>query len=388
MTKIFVSPIQINSDSSNLISSQVAANRIVGKVSRAHKGADYAVPTGTPISAIGDGKVVFSELHTSKNGPSHSFGNFVVVEHVINGQVYQSRYAHLSARDVKVGDVVKAGDVIGKSGGETGLEASGFSTGPHLHLELRKAKEGYNPLGKTSDQDKLNPNDYIDYKQFNLKQKVEKLDGQYELEFRGNLGVDDLSVLGDQLFIGDESISGTATCLIDPNSPSEGEHTWKLTTSAYKKEYILTRLNENNKPSITGTKLLISLIDQGLDVDGNKITTTENCVIINNFPFDLSFKSADEASLNNYDELRTTIPAPFGIRLGYQKDHSRFTLNEDREEFYPSNQSLFLLNEQKIDGLVIPRVASIRDNPENIFYSYLTYQFQTYDKDGLRVRHC
>ena len=180
--------------------------------------------------------------------------------------------------------------------------------------------------------------------------------------------------------MGDESISGNAICLIDPNSPSEGDHTWKLTTSTYKKDYILTRINSNNQKDPSGTKLLISPIDQGLDVDGNKITTTENCIIINNFPFDQSFKSVKEDIINNYDEFRNTIPAPFGIRLGYQKDKSKFILNENREEFYPSSQNLFLFNKESIDGLAIAVMAQVDDNNR-----YSTYRFQTYNKNGLRV---
>ena len=220
--------------------------------------------------------------------------------------------------------------------------------------------------------------DIKEYLPDNTEQVLDKNIGQVTLDYQGIY--DEYSKVGNNLFLGDESISGNAICLIDPNSPSEGDHTWKLTTSTYKKDYILTRINSNNQKDPSGTKLLISPIDQGLDVDGNKITTTENCIIINNFPFDQSFKSVKEDIINNYDEFRNTIPAPFGIRLGYQKDKSKFILNENREEFYPSSQNLFLFNKESIDGLAIAVMAQVDDNNR-----YSTYRFQTYNKNGLRV---
>ena len=323
MPKIFVSPIQTNPDSSNLINSQVAANRIRGKVSRAHEGADFAVPTGTPISAIGDGRVIYSKLHISNNGPSHSYGNFIVVRHPAtgldsDGKVYYSKYAHLSTRDAQAGDTVKAGQVIGKSGGTAGLLESGNSEGPHLHMELRikdKNPDKDEPFYGTVIE---NPNDYINYKQFSLKQQVEKLDGQYELEFRGNLGSDYISALGDQLFINDESLSGNALPLTNKNTNEIVPNIWKLTTNTYKREYILTRLDQNNKISSNGTKLLINPLGA---------TNTENCIIINNFPFSESIKSAEEATKNN--GVSTTV-APFGIKLSKnnQIDFSKIEFNK------------------------------------------------------------
>ena len=89
---------------------------------RAHKGTDYAAPTGTPVVAAGDGRVTWA----SRNG---SFGNLVVIKH---GDRFETKYAHLSsyARCMRVGARVKQGEVIGYVG------MTGGATGPHLHYEF------------------------------------------------------------------------------------------------------------------------------------------------------------------------------------------------------------------------------------------------------------
>jgi len=89
---------------------------------RAHKGTDYAAPTGTPVVAAGDGRITWA----ARNG---SFGKLVVVQH---GERFQTKYAHLNdyARGVKNGARVRQGQVIGYVG------ATGSATGPHLHYEF------------------------------------------------------------------------------------------------------------------------------------------------------------------------------------------------------------------------------------------------------------
>jgi murein DD-endopeptidase MepM/ murein hydrolase activator NlpD len=89
---------------------------------RAHKGTDYAAPTGTPIKAVGDGKVVFA-------GRKGGYGNVVQIQH---GQTYKTLYAHMSKfrRGIKKGATVKQGQVIGYVG------STGLATGPHLHYEF------------------------------------------------------------------------------------------------------------------------------------------------------------------------------------------------------------------------------------------------------------
>lgn len=100
-----------------------------------HLGTDYGVATGTPITAVTDGEVLRVETgkKVGDTSPSsalkHHTGNGVVVNHgEISGDEMYSYYGHLSEVDVKPGDKVKAGSVVGKAGN------TGNSTGPHLHF--------------------------------------------------------------------------------------------------------------------------------------------------------------------------------------------------------------------------------------------------------------
>jgi murein DD-endopeptidase MepM/ murein hydrolase activator NlpD len=99
---------------------------------RAHKGVDYAAPTGTPIKATGNGKVIF-------RGRKGGYGKTVILKH---GTRYGTLYAHLSrfARGIKAGKRVKQGQVIGYIG------KTGLATGPHLHYEFRVNGAHRNPL--------------------------------------------------------------------------------------------------------------------------------------------------------------------------------------------------------------------------------------------------
>ena len=87
---------------------------------RFHEGIDIAAPIGTQIHAVDNGKVVFA-------GKQGGYGNTVIIEHS-NG--VRTRYAHAESLSVSVGDVVEAGQVVGKVG------STGRSTGPHLHFEV------------------------------------------------------------------------------------------------------------------------------------------------------------------------------------------------------------------------------------------------------------
>jgi len=100
--------------------------------SKAHKGVDFAAPTGTPIPAAGSGKVVF-------RGWINGYGNYIKVKH---NSAYSTAYAHMSRfkPDVKVGTYVKQGQIIGYVG------STGLSTGPHLHYEIIKDGVQVNPL--------------------------------------------------------------------------------------------------------------------------------------------------------------------------------------------------------------------------------------------------
>lgn len=97
---------------------------------RLHEGIDLAAPTGTRVRASRAGRV------TVAGGGHGGYGNLVTLEH--DGG-WSSRYAHLSAFDVRVGDQVNAGAVVGRVG------ATGNAQGPHLHFEI------HNPAGVAID---------------------------------------------------------------------------------------------------------------------------------------------------------------------------------------------------------------------------------------------
>ena len=102
---------------------------------RLHKGIDLAVPEGTPIKASCSGFI-----STVKKGDT-GYGYHIVIDHSsVLSENYCTRYAHMSSfADVKVGDYVKQGQIIGYSGN------TGNSTGPHLHFEIIKDNTYINP---------------------------------------------------------------------------------------------------------------------------------------------------------------------------------------------------------------------------------------------------
>ncbi len=90
---------------------------------RAHKGVDYAAPTGTPVKAAGNGVVSFA-------GRSGGYGKLIKLKH---GKKYQTYYAHLSryGKKIKPGSRVSQGQIIGYVG------MTGLASGAHLHYEFR-----------------------------------------------------------------------------------------------------------------------------------------------------------------------------------------------------------------------------------------------------------
>lgn len=101
------------------------------KVRKFHAGMDFSAKTGAPIFATGDGVVQRADNTAS------GYGNHIVLRH---GFGYETLYAHLSKYNVKKGQKVKRGDIIGFVG------STGRSEGPHLHYEVHKNGEVVNPI--------------------------------------------------------------------------------------------------------------------------------------------------------------------------------------------------------------------------------------------------
>jgi len=97
-----------------------------------HVGVDFAAPLGAAVVSVADGRVV-------DMGMRGGYGNLIVIEH---GGGYTTRYAHLSAfaPDLEIGGAVRRGTEIGFVG------STGFSTGPHLHFEIRRDGTYLDPL--------------------------------------------------------------------------------------------------------------------------------------------------------------------------------------------------------------------------------------------------
>ena len=94
-----------------------------------HQGLDLAARQGTPVEAAASGVVVHA-------GPGGNYGNLVTVRHPDG---FETRYAHLSAVGVAVGDTASAGQQLGNVG------STGLSDGPHLHFEVRRKGEAFDP---------------------------------------------------------------------------------------------------------------------------------------------------------------------------------------------------------------------------------------------------
>lgn len=101
------------------------------KTYKMHTGIDFTAPTGTPIYATGNGRVV------APTDGGHGYGNHVVIDH---GYGYKSLYGHMYKSKVRVGQRVKRGELIGYVGN------TGLSSGPHLHYEVIKNGNKINPI--------------------------------------------------------------------------------------------------------------------------------------------------------------------------------------------------------------------------------------------------
>lgn len=101
------------------------------KARKMHEGMDFTASTGTPIYATGDGVVLKADNSLS------GYGNHIEISH---GFGYLTLYAHLSRYNVRPGQRIKRGDVIGFVG------STGRSQAPHLHYEVRKDGQVANPI--------------------------------------------------------------------------------------------------------------------------------------------------------------------------------------------------------------------------------------------------
>lgn len=101
------------------------------KSRRMHWGMDFTAPRNTPIYAASDGKVIRADSRSS------GYGKHIRIDH---GFGYLTLYAHLNKYNVKRGQKVQKGDIIGYVG------STGRSQAPHLHYEVQKDKKRINPL--------------------------------------------------------------------------------------------------------------------------------------------------------------------------------------------------------------------------------------------------
>lgn len=116
------------------ISSRFSNSRMhpVLRIRRPHHGVDYAAPVGTPVLAIGDGRVT-SASYDKNNGR---------IVRITHNSIYSTAYLHLSrfGTGIRAGKYVKQGDIIGYVG------SSGLSTGPHLDFRFFKNGQAVDPL--------------------------------------------------------------------------------------------------------------------------------------------------------------------------------------------------------------------------------------------------
>ena len=127
---IFIMPVDLGDEWS--ISTQFGEIRITNgdqSTSRSHLGMDLAVPTGTPVHATNGGIVLLAEFLLNT-------GNTVIIDH---GGGLKSFYYHMDSVETEAGLVIERGTLIGTVG------TTGYSTGPHLHFEMRIGEQPISP---------------------------------------------------------------------------------------------------------------------------------------------------------------------------------------------------------------------------------------------------
>lgn len=110
------------------------SNPFTGSNTENHPGIDFKGNVGDPVISTAEGIVVFA-------GAKGGYGNCIMIKHIEN---IETLYGHLSKINVRVGQNVKIGEIIGEVG------STGRSTGPHLHYEIIKNGEKINPKDYTT----------------------------------------------------------------------------------------------------------------------------------------------------------------------------------------------------------------------------------------------
>lgn len=118
---------------------------------KAHLGVDYGAPTGTAVRSVGDARVTFA-------GQQNGYGNVIQLQHSGDRMTV---YAHLSRINVRVGQTVEQGQLIGAVG------ATGWATGPHLHFEFKVKGHQVDPIAmaRASESTQLSPQALAQFKQ-------------------------------------------------------------------------------------------------------------------------------------------------------------------------------------------------------------------------------
>ena len=134
MKKLIREAIMMNPVGASNVSSPFGAKRSY----ETHPGVDIPVPSGTSIKAPLDGVVKTANINHNR-----MCGGTIDIDY---GNGFWSRFCHCSKIDVKEGDIVKRGQVVGQTGGKKGETGAGNSKGPHLHFTLKKDGELVDPM--------------------------------------------------------------------------------------------------------------------------------------------------------------------------------------------------------------------------------------------------
>ncbi|MES2090301.1 MAG: peptidoglycan DD-metalloendopeptidase family protein [Pseudomonadota bacterium] len=128
---------------------------------KAHLGVDYGAPTGTAVRSVGDGRVSFA-------GQQNGYGNVIQLQHSGDRMTV---YAHLSRINVRQGQTVEQGQLIGAVG------ATGWATGPHLHFEFKVKGQHIDPMiiARASESTQLSPMALVQFKRMSVA-VAERLD--------------------------------------------------------------------------------------------------------------------------------------------------------------------------------------------------------------------